>query len=106
VVDLILQRHRDGGLINARNPGVAQGLANSIALGQVELGKAMKEVLSKVGEMTGIVELLHGYEFSAVRFGIVNLWVVEGVLASVEEHVHDDASCEDVHAPGVGLLRH
>jgi len=84
VVDLVLQGHGDGGLVNASDPRVAQGFTDSVPLSQVELRESVEEILGQVGQVAWVVELVHCEQFGPVSFSIVNEGVVKRVLASVK----------------------
>lgn len=84
---------------------MALGFTNRVPLRQVELCKPMEQVFGEVGQVTRVVKLFHSQEFGPVSFSIIYQWVVQRMLAPVEQHVHDNPSCEHIHTPRVGLLR-
>ena len=104
VFDFVLERHRDQCFVESGYPRMAKCFLGSVPHWNIELGKSVEQVSSKRWEVFRKPELTQSEKGFFVLFSREVVWVEKRMLATCEQHIHDDANSEHVNAWWVALL--
>lgn len=96
VLNLVLQRHRDERLVEPSDPWVPQCFLRRVPHLQVELGQPVEQVRSQRRQVLRELELVQGQELRLVLICHKLVRLVQRMLATSKEHVHDDSDSEHV----------